>query len=207
MKHIKLTTFILSLLLIGCNQADKKTTSSPNQPSTDKPSGIVTNDKENLQQLVRNLYKWHENKSTQNDFDPTADNQDSIYVGLDLNKHEQRLAELKKTNFFSDQFLDNYNKIALTIDEGLKSKKLEWFVGEIPPFGNDTNPWCDCQDNPERYWESMTIDKITIDNKTATFIWTWGNNFKYKVKAIKENDNWKITYLQGFDFNDFVPTK
>ncbi len=198
MKSFRLTTLIFGLLLFGCNQSDNKTA-----PTTSQTSSILSDDKQNLEQLVRRLYEWHETKSSHNDFDPTADKQDSTYVGLDLKKHEERLAELKKTDFFADQFLDNYNKIALTIDEELKSKKLEWLVGELPPFGNDANPWCNCQDNPDNYWQTLTINKIMLDNKTAAFTWTWGGNFEYKVKAIKENDNWKITYLQGFDLNEF----
>ena len=202
MKHFKLTTLIFGLLLFGCNQTNNKTTSL-----TEQTSSIVSVDKENLQKLVRRLYEWHETKSSHNDFDPIADNQDSTYIGLDLKKHEQRLTELKQTGFFANQFLDNYNKIAITINKGLKSKTIEWQVGDLPPFGNDANPWCNCQDNPDNYWQTMTINKIAIDNYTATFTWTWGDNFEYKVKAIKQNDNWKITYLQGFDFNKFVPTK
>jgi len=202
MKHIKLTTLIFGLLLFGCNQTNNKTTSS-----TDQTSAIVSDDKEKLQQLIRRLYEWHETKSSHNDFDPVADNQDIIYVGLDLKQQEQRQIELKQTDFFADQFIDNYNKIALTIDNDLKSKKLEWQVGNLPPFGNDANPWCNCQDNPDNYWQTMTINKIELDKNAATFTWTWGDNFEYKVYAVKQNNNWKISYLQGFDFNEFIPTK
>lgn len=202
MKRIKLTTLIFGLLLFGCNQTITKTTSS-----TDQTSAIVSDDKEKLLQLVRRLYEWHETKSSHNDFEPVADNQDSTYIGLDLKKHEQRLTELKQTGFFADQFLDNYNELGLAIGKGLKSKKLEWQVGDLPPFGNDANPWCNCQDNPDNYWQKVTIDKIGFDNNTATFTWTWGENFEYKVNAIKQNDNWKISYLQGFGFNEYILTK
>lgn len=202
MKHSKLTTLIFGLLLFSCNQADNKTTTATNQPQA-----TVSDDKEKLLQLVRRLYEWHETKSSQSDFEPIADNQESMYIGIDIKKHEQRLTELKQTNFFADQFLDNYNKLALTIDEELKSKKLEWQVGDLPPFGNDANPWCNCQDYPDNYWLTMSINKIAFDNNTAIFTWTWGDNFEYKVKAIKDIDNWKITYLQGFDYNEFIPKK
>ena len=202
MKHFKLTTLILGLLFFSCNQPDNKTTSTINQTSS-----IKSDDKEKLQQLVRQLYEWHETKSSHNDLDPIADKQDSTYIGLDLKKHEQRLAEIKQTGFFADQFIDNYNHIAITIDKGLKSKTIEWHVGDLPPFGNDANPWCNCQDNPDKYWLTMTINKIAFDNNTATFTWTWGNNFEYKVRAIKQNDKWKIAYLQGFDFKEFIPAK
>lgn len=204
MKHIKLTILLFVLILFSCNQENKKSHSSDKTFKQEK-SKIVT-ETEKIQKLIRQLYEWHETKSSKFDFDLVADNQDSLYIKLDLKKHNQRLTELRQTNFFSDQFLDNYNKIALTIDKGLKSKKIEYFVGELPPYGNDANPWCSCQDNPDNYWQNLTIDKISIENNNATFIWTWGDNFEYKAKAIKENGEWKITYLQGFDFEEFIPS-
>ena len=200
MKYIKVITLLLSILLLGCNQKDKKTKATKEQSTV-----IAADDKEKLQHLVRQLYKWHETKSSNHDFDPIADNQDSIYVGLDLKKHEQRIVELKQTGFFDNQFIDNYNTIALTIDKGLRNKKLEYLVGELPPYGNDANPWCNCQDAPDNYWQKIKINNITFDNTTATFSWSWGENFNYKVKAVKLNNNWKISYLQGFDIKEFFP--
>jgi hypothetical protein len=45
--------------------------------------------------------------------------------------------------------------------------------------------------------------------ENATLTWTWGNSdwskdFNYKVKAKKTDGVWKISYLQGFDINEFV---
>jgi hypothetical protein len=149
------------------------------------------------------LYEWHETNSTQQDFKPIADAEEIAYVGLDMNQHTERLSELKQTEFFTASFLENYHQLALTIDEGLKTKKLEWLVGELPSFGSNASPWCNCQDNPENYWKTMTIKLKSIENNTATFIWTWGEDFEYQVKAIKENDQWKISYLQGFDLETY----
>lgn len=201
MKHCILILVISGLLLSGCHQAENQKASA-----TNPTSAMISDSKKDLQQLVRQMYEWHETNSSQNDFEPIADAQDSSYVGIDLTKHKARVAELQKTGFFSTQFLDNYNQIGLAIDKGLKSKKLEWLVGDLPPFGNDANPWCNCQDNPENYWQTMTLDKLTSDATTATFIWTWGNDFQYRVQAIKEKGKWKTSYLQGFDFNEFIPT-
>ncbi len=203
MKHFILITLLSGLLLAGCQQTEKQTASATDPAPT---LARVSDNAEELQRLVRQLYEWHETKSSQNDFEPLADNQDSSYVGIDLTQHKARVAELQKTGFFSSQFLDNYNRIGLTIDKGLKTKKLEWLVGDLPPFGNDANPWCNCQDNPDTYWQTLTLNKITADATTASFAWTWGGDFAYEVKAIRDNGKWKITYLQGFDFNAFFPT-
>ena len=201
MKHIKLTTLIFVLLLFGCNQADTKTTSV-----TEQKTSTSADDKEQIQNLIRQVYKWHEAQKPSNN-DMITDNKDSIYIGFNLDQLQLDIEELKATNFFSNEFIDNYYKIFTTLDKKLRNKELEWLVGDLPPFGNDANPWCNCQDNPDNYWQTMTINKITFDKNVATFTWTWGDNFEYKANAIKQNDNWKISYLEGFDFNEFIPTK
>lgn len=164
------------------------------------------NDKQEIEALVKKLYEWVETKNSNNDFNPIANKKGDKYIGLDLNAHKKRLEELKKTNLFSQQFLDNYNKIALKIDSNLKTKKIEWFEGELPPFGNGANPWCNCQDNPDNYWKTMTINHLKVENNNASFDWTWSwkGNFKYKVKTVKENGFWKIASLEGFNFDDFT---
>jgi hypothetical protein len=170
-------------------------------------SDIFASDKQQLETLIRKAYQWIlETKNQQVDFDPIENKKGDKYVGLNLNTHKKRLEELKKANFFSQQFLDNYNKIGLKLDSNLKNKKIEWLVGDMPPFGNDANPWCDCQDNPDEYWKTMTITNLKVENNKAVFYWTWSwkGNFKYKVTTIKENGIWKISYLQGFDYDAFT---
>jgi hypothetical protein len=172
-----------------------------------KESFVFANDKQQLETLLLKTYQWVETKNSNNDFNPVEDKKGEKYTGLNLKEHTKRLEELKKTNFFSQQFLDNYNKIALKIDANLKNKKLEWFVGDLPPFGNDTNAWCDCQDSPEEYWKTLKINNLKIENDKASFSWTWTkwkDDSKYNVKAVKENGTWKIAYLEGFDYENLT---
>lgn len=200
MKPSKLLISLSLLLLIAFQPANAAFLKDK------KDAFYFKNDKQEIEILIKKLYEWVETKNNNNDFDPIANKKGDKYIGLDLNAHKKRLEQLKKTNFFSQQFLDNYNKIALKIDSNLKTKKIEWFEGELPPFGNDANPWCNCQDNPENYWKTMAINHLKIENDKASFDWTWSwkGDFKYKVKTIKENGVWKIAYLEGFDFNDFT---
>lgn len=183
------------------NETTKKTDSisvDTNEISNTK------NDSLELQKLIRDLYQWNETKNSKPDFDPLQKEKlDSIYISLDLDIHKERLQELKETNFFAKEFTDNYNKIALTIDKKMRDKSLVHYIGELPPFGNGANPWCNCQDHPDGYWRNLTIKKLNIKDNQADFVWTWGNDFEYKTKAIKENNIWKISYLEGFDFNEF----
>ncbi|WP_431244608.1 hypothetical protein ACQ9BO_10195 [Flavobacterium sp. P21] len=203
MKNSKI--FILSCLLIlfvGFS------TANATQLQNTKKSIYFTSDKQQLETLIRKTYEWVETKNSNNDFDPIDAKKGGKYKGLDQNSLKKRLEELKRTNFFSQQFLDNYSKIASKLDANLKNKKIEWLVGDMPPFGNGANPWCNCQDFPDEYWKTMKIKDLKIDNNKASLKWIWlwdgvwsGN---YKVEAVKENGVWKISYLEGFDFTEFT---
>ena len=164
-------------------------------------------DKQQLETLMRKAYEWIETKASQSDFDPIENEKGDKYIGLDIKAHNKKLAELKKSNFFAQEFIDNYNKIGLKIGNNLQTKKMEWLVGDLPPYGNDANMWCNCQDNPEEYWKTLRLNNLKIDNNKASFNWMWtawkeGSN--YKVRAVKENGIWKIAYLQGFDYKSLT---
>ena len=205
MKLIRFATLLLTLTLFACTEKTKKTVANT-KAEQNKPTS--TNDTSELEKLTKKLYEWNETKSSQIDFDPLQKEEtDTIYTRIDLARHKQRLKELKETCFFANQFLDNYDKIALTIDEKMMNKSIVYYIGELPPYGNDANPWCNCQDNPDNYWKKIKLKNIVINDKNASYDWTWGDNFKYKVKAIKENGIWKISYLQGFDINEFISIK
>lgn len=175
-----------------------------NQLENKKKSIYLASDKQQLETLMRKAYEWIETKNEAPDFDVIENHKGDKYIGLNLNAHNKKLNELKKTNFFTQKFLDNYNKIGLKIGDNLKTNKMEWLVGDLPPYGNDSNMWCNCQDNPEEYWKTMKLTDLKINTNKASFnwIWTaWKDGSKYKVKAAKENGVWKIDYLQGFDYD------
>lgn len=173
MTFLKQTIFAFLLFLVfSCNKKDSETIKVTETKIDEISKNNASDEKENLQALLQQIYKWHETKSSNNDFNPIADSRDSIYIGLNLKEHTQRIKELKETGFFSKNFLENYDKIGLKIDNGLKNGKLKWAVGELPPFGNDANPWCNCQDNPENYWETLSIRKIKTEGNIANLTWT-----------------------------------
>lgn len=211
--NMKKTILLLSLVFVVFLCCEKKIDDKSANESIKKPDSILANKTEipdtkndslELQKLVQDLYQWNETKNSNPDFDVVQkEKTDTVYANLDLKKHNERLQELKETNFFAKEFFDNYNKIALTIDEKMRNKSVIYNIGYLPPFGNGANPWCNCQDHPDNYWKTLTIKKLSIEGSNANFVWTWGEGFEYKTKATKENNIWKISYLEGFDFDEF----
>ncbi len=203
---MKLTRIVFVLLLVCCNQAGATSVIK-------KKISSLTGDKEQIQNLIRQVYNWHEARKPSNN-DMVIDKNGSIYIGFNLDQLKLDIDELKSTNFFSVEFIDNYNKIYRTLDSKLRSKELEWSVGDLPPFGDDGNPWCNCQDIPydtPNPWDLIEIEIIALDNKKGELIWKWGklelNNsdgwkeFHYKFRVVKEDGKWRISYLEGFDFD------
>jgi hypothetical protein len=211
MKHIKLTTLIFGLLLFGCNQADNKRTSV-----TEKKATTSANDIEQIQNLIRQVLNWADTKKSIDLLPVLADSRDSLYIGFDLDKHKQNLDKLQKTNFFATEFIENYNQIILNLDKGLRNdNNKQWLVGDLPTFNfsSGVNPWTLSQDIP--YDDPNPFDYVEIkwvNIGSGELIWKWGKpelitepswkDFEYKFRVVKENDRWKISYLQGFDFKE-----
>lgn len=206
MKYLKLTSLLSALVFLSaCNQNGNETTSKGIE---EVQQGNVTALLQDLRNRTIELYKWNDTKSTHVDFEPLLLKEtDSIYAGLDLARHEQRVAELRETNLFTDHFVENYDQIARTIDKKLTDKSSLWNVGELPPFGNGVNPWCNCQDNPEKFWENITLKDVKMINENAAFRWSWGGDFDYKAKAVLDHGLWKIDYLEGFDPKTFLASE
>ncbi len=198
MKYFKLIILLFGLLIIGCKQADHK-------------SSNIIDDKEQIKNLVRQMYKWQDKANLDDYMAPVRHGNDSVYVGIDIEKHKIGLELLQKTGYFSDEFNNNYDKIARTVDRKLKNKEIEWRVGDLPPFGNDAVPWCDCQDYPEDHpWDKIKFNFISIDSVKSILTWTWGRDsewdkgFNYTIRVVKKNGIWEIAYLQGFDFDKYI---
>ena len=161
-------------------------------------------EQQKLEYLLSNLYYWVEYKKSLNSFFPSETSiKDSSYLALDQTSIVNDLKIIEKTGFFSEEFLINYSQLMDTINKGLKNGTLTWGMGEMPSFEDGANEWCNCQDNPDNYLNLLTLKHLKIKKDFASFYWTWGGNFKYHVKAKKENNSWKITYLEGFDLKQY----
>jgi hypothetical protein len=205
MKHSAfLITHLLGLFLLGCGQAGSKNNSSQSDTVVNS-----NNDKEQIGYLIKQVLKWHEKNGVFAGFDPVFNPKDSSAIGMDLDKLKPVLKKLTNSKLFDKEFVDNYENIVLKIDKQIKNKEIQFLAGDIPPYAGG-DPWCNCQDMPyDNPWDKIEIKFQSIDKDNATLTWTWGNSgwskdFNYKVKTKKTDGAWKISYLQGFDINQFV---
>jgi len=194
----------------GCHsdkQADKKdtaTTTTITSTKIDRQQSIAE-DSLLLTDIVKKLYKWHvKQKLTFDGFKPVKLNAtDTLYKGIDLRKNQKSVDELKGTGLFTDNFLKQYRNIALRMDKELREGSSVWPDGDLPSFNDDADPWCNCQDSPvDDYWLIIKLTGIQINNNQAQFAWKWNSDTEsqpYRIIAVKENGNWVIDYMQGFD--------
>jgi len=217
MNHIKSNLLYIAfiLLLVGCKGSNKANETGKidsvnvtfsKTDSVEIPPPPLTEaekiDSVKLTTLVRALYKWHEMTPNLDGFKPITKNPaDTLYSGIDLTNNSAAINELKKTGMFTTGFLSDYRAIAVRLDKELKDGSTIWQKGMLPDYHDDTNEWCKCQDYPDKYWEKLTLKDIWFNKDEASFKWTWGGDFSYKLKAKKEDDVWKISYMEGFDMN------
>lgn len=201
MKSILFLLVTSFVLFSACNEHE----STGTVPDID--AGKPTNDTMEIKNALINAMKWAESRDGIDLLPLEMDAKDSFYVGFDMEQHRQNIKTLEQTGFFAKEFLYNYDKIILALDEKMKNNTIEKFpAGEYPPFNfsSDVNTWCLCQDSPENPWDNIKFDFKTLTQDKADLTWAWGEkgweDFSYKVKAVKENGKWKIAYLQGFDF-------
>jgi hypothetical protein len=222
MKYLRYGTAIFALCLFSCirNNEHKKSAVKVNNINKTLKSSNISNDKQEIQNLIRKVLNWGESKNSINLLPTLTDSKDSIYVGFDLEKLSVNLKKLKETNFFSSGFIDNYNQIILTLDKRLRNEEFnKWLVGDLPTFGfaNDIGPWCLCQDVPydkPNPWNLVEVVIINLNNEKGKLYWKWGKpelngapgwkEFTYKFDVEKENGKWKVSYLQGFDFKESI---
>ena len=125
-----------------------------------------------------------------------------------MEKLKTNLEKLRETGFFATEFIENYNQILITLDRKLRNKEFEfesWFVGDLPifKFANGSNPWCFCQGYSESQLNGIEIIKLNDKSGELKCKWTEGSSWiDFKFNVVKEDNKWKISYMQGFDFEE-----
>ena len=164
--------------------------------------------RDEIQKLIREVLVWGiSNESI--DLLPTIKNaKENVYIGFDMKRLKENLNKLEQTGFFSKDFIENYNHIIRTIDKKLRNKELEeWHIGDLPTFKfvNGINPWCQCQGFSKENVGNVEI--IKIDNSSGDLKWQWEKGSSWQdfiVRVVKENNKWKITYMEGFDYKECI---
>jgi hypothetical protein len=202
---------ILCIILFSCTQTSTNTSSDKvKQDSAIVNPAVATSsqtDSVSLLQFTKRLYEWNQRHNNDDYFSPFQyAKSDTIYARLNMEWHKQKLNELKRSALFTEKFIANYDKIAVTINAKMKDGTLEWKVGELPPFGNGSNPWCNCQDVPDDFLSKLYITHLKVENDGVSYNWSWGDGQEYSIKAIKENNEWKVVKMEGFDYDSFVST-
>jgi hypothetical protein len=189
-----LSVLILSagIYLTGCNFSGNDEESQTAFDST------AVKDSAEIVEVLKNTYQWYETRSKLFDF--TLKYQNGICVGVDQEAEKNRVAELQQTNLFDPAFIETYNRISAKIDASIKSDTVKYYEGDgMELEWISADPWCNCQDSPEKYWETLTIKEWARTGDEATVKWTWGDDFVYTVKLRKTEGVWKISSLEGFD--------
>jgi len=154
------------------------------------------------------MYEWHETKYQNHGF-PFQFNSpsDSLFTGIDWNEYNKDYEAFQKTNYFSDEFLARHRQIAMSIDSSVRQASAEWRNAKdgVPIWDVNADVWCNCQDHSDNYWERLVISDFKYNNETVSFNWIWGIEegvdppMKYKMRARKLNNTWKVSYMEGFD--------
>jgi hypothetical protein len=206
MKYLFTLSLTFGLIILGCNNGALTRSNTETTKLSSDSIDIVE-----IQTLIRDMLKWSDSKN-KIDLLPVLD-KDSICIGFDFDKVNLNLEKLKATGFFAAEFIDNYKIIVQTLDKKIKDKIFQpWNVYELPTFNfaNDIDPWCLCQDNLS--WDNVAIEIVKLDSNKGEIKWNWGKLdsnidsswkvFSYPFRVVKVNDGWKISYLQGFDYDE-----
>jgi hypothetical protein len=190
---------VIGLNFTSCNQGK--------QPSYIDGSS-QSNDEQQILDLVKKVLEWGDSKNSVDLLPTLTDSIDSIYIGFDLEKLKQNIIKLKNTNLFTDDFIENYNQIILTLDKGLRNGEYEqWLVGDLPTFifANDYSPWWDGQESFPL--EKGVIERISSDDNNGEYYFKCGScegleYYKMRFRVSKVSFQWKISFLEGFEFKE-----
>lgn len=207
------TILILTVfgLLSSCNNSGKNDVSADTTSANHKnlpikvDSGSDKNDSLELVKLLQNVYKWHDqNQRELIDYDVIT--KDSFQIGLNYESFNKTFDAIKKTDYFSASFLNNYQQIGEYINNKLVKANPK-YLNEINFAYQESDPWTYFQDEAHNFWNKFKIVDFKSFSNTASLNWQtqFGDYLseKYAVKFVKENGNWKVSYMEGFDMNKY----
>ena len=183
---------LVGLAAAGCNSKPANPDSQPGDSAR-----VIT--------LLKDVYRWHE-KNQDNGSDFSIIVKDSFQVGLNYDSLNRTIGALKRTNYFSSSFLDNYKKLADIVNNQLVNANPK-FANEINFDFQDADPWTGFQDSEPGYWDKFWITDYRSSADSASLKWLiktkdWSSD-PYAVGFTKENGQWKLSWLEGFDLKKY----
>jgi hypothetical protein len=207
MKYLKFSALLIGLVFLGCNPSSQKPIDTKSQ--TASPQIVdIQKEKNEIQVLIRQVLIWSDTCKTFELYPAISDEHDSLYIGFDMNKVNGNITILRQTGFFSKGFIEKYNQIIRTLDKKLRNKEIEWLVGDMQTFNFnmsyiDVNPWCLCQGFSISQFDDIEIVNLNNSVGDLKFKWTQGSDWiDFKFSVVKEDNRWKISYMEGFDFKE-----
>ncbi len=194
--HIALRLLVAVLMLNSC----ANNTQQPENVVTTAPSSVT--DSVAFAKLLLNTYSWALGYGAQaGNFDYYEN--DSVYTGIDTTVLASNIKKIQTTGYFTQSFIDNFKIIAQKINNELKTGTTKYYKGDVPPYGSDGIPWCNCQDFEYNAWKSTKIVDYKVFGDSAVLHWSWPHQDKYEVRLRKEGNDWKVCYMEGFDIDNY----
>ena len=196
-KTLKLIAFVLLLVICqSCNSNKDQTNSKVRDSIANGNSRVTDSDRKldsvSLRKQIITIYKWYiENEKINHNYLLTES------YGIDTVKLDDVIREMQKTDFFSKEFLTNYKQIGQRTNQMLKLDSTLRMVGIAFPF-QDFDTWYGGQVGPPNL-DDLTIFNLSINNDQALFKWTTTNWDSLDVRFRKENNKWKLSFLELMD--------
>lgn len=198
-RYVSISFLLVLVVINGCN--------TPTTPAATSHVFSIEKDSIPILTLVRSMYQWKFTEKGGEDF-PVIENQVTHqYDQLDTARFGARIKELEATGYFSTGFMQNFSQLGNRLNTELRNKQLSWPVGELAPFGNGANYWCDCQDYPDNFWKTLTIQHIVPTDNHINLDVMIAEGSIYRLQVIREKDEWKIEAMEGLLTDAFFPAK
>ena len=118
MKTNALALLLMTVLCVSCNNSKTNTSTTI---ITEKTAG---NDKAQIEKLIKSVNSWGGSANGSYGITYyTIDKKTGNCTGIDRKKHQLELEKLKKSDYFSTDFIENFNQIGLKQDQLIKKKK------------------------------------------------------------------------------------
>ena len=196
--RMKSPLVLLFIIFIAAAVASCNPGNSNHQPQPGDSAQVIT--------LLKEMYRWHD-KNQDNGSDFSIIVKDSFQVGLNYDSLNKTIGALKRTNYFSSSFLDNYKKLADIVNHTLVNANPK-YANEINFDFQDADPWTGFQDSDPDYWDKFRITDYRSSADSASLKWliktnNWSSD-PYAVGFAKENGQWKVSWLEGFDLKKYA---